>query len=170
MLVPLAAAGPSRCVATWTGPVPGCAIRGEVVATAAGMSEKGAERALRRQLDIVVERTVAATRARVPTMEPAQFVTCAEAIQAAAFVNCFEDAALAVPAFCFVSLDDPTCWPGDVLEVDGLPGWRASEVGRDKMCAAVDARLVAQDYTDLAGRRAICAASCASKAVVSCPQ
>jgi Fe-S oxidoreductase len=32
-----------------------------------------------------------------------------------------------------------------------------------------DARLVAQNYTDLEARRAVCAASCASKTTVRCP-
>lgn len=168
VLASLASAGPSRCVATWTGPVPGCAIRGEVAASATALSEPAAQRALRHALEEAIDRSVAATRARIPSLESAQFVLCAEKIQDAAFVNCFEDATLAEPAFCFVSLDDPACWSGEVLHVEAV-GWVAHRLGRDRMCAAVDKRLVAQDYTDVATRRAICADACAAHTTVRCP-
>jgi hypothetical protein len=168
VLVAGALAGPSRCVATWTGPVEGCALRAEVVASGAGPSEKAAERALHKQLTRVVDRSVAAALARMSLADESQFRGCEDVVQAKAYVNCFEEPALASPAFCFVDLPDPTCWTGEVLQVEDV-AWRALEVGRHKMCAAVDARLVAQNYTDMAARRAICAASCESKTTVRCP-
>jgi hypothetical protein len=164
----LALATPARCVATWTGPVPGCALRGEIVASAAGPNEKAAERALRRQLERVTELSVAAQRTKRATQVDEAFSMCADTVPTRAFVNCFAEPALAAPALCFVELPDPTCWTGEVLQIDAV-GWQAVGTGRDAMCKAVDARLVAQNYTDLEARRAVCAASCASKTTVRCP-
>ena len=49
LLATLAYAEGARCVATWRGPVPGCPIAGDVVASATRGSETTAERAARRQ-------------------------------------------------------------------------------------------------------------------------
>lgn len=168
VLASLASAGPSRCVATWSGPVEGCALRGEVAASGAGLSEKAADRAVRKHLARVVDRSIAASLARMTIADESQFRSCEAVVQAKAYVNCFEDPALAAPSFCFVDLPDPTCWTGEVLQVEDV-GWRALERGRDKMCAAVDARLVSQNYTELPTRRAVCAAACETKTTVRCP-
>lgn len=166
--VSLVSAGPSRCVATWTGPSEGCGIRGEVKAAAAGPSEKAAARAAEKHLAKVAELTAAAQRARSPGRTEQEFAGCAAAVKADAYVNCFADASLADEALCFVELVDPECWNGQVLTVDGV-GWEMVAEGRRQMCEAVDARLVQQNYTDLATRRAVCAAACASKTTVRCP-
>lgn len=168
LLFSVALAGPSRCVATWTGPAPGCAIRAPIVASGAALSEKAARRALAAHLDSVIELTIVASRARLTTLGPAEFAACSDIVSRDAYVNCFEEPALAAPAFCFVGFDDPTCWTGEVLEVEDV-GWRALQGGRDKMCTAVDTRIVSQKYTDEATRRPICAAACASKTTVRCP-
>ncbi len=166
-LLPLALAGPARCVASWTGPAAGCALRGELTASAAGPSEKAAERAVQRQLAKVTELAVAAHRARIPTLGPESFTSCAATVKEDAHVNCFPDEDLAEEGLCFVELADPECWTGQVRQVEGV-GWQVLGAGRDALCRAVDERLVEQNYTDVATRRAVCAASCAAKTTVRC--
>lgn len=173
MLLPLLsalalAADPARCVATYTAsPTAECGLRGEVKASAAGPSEKAAEKATRKQLDKVVDLTVAAQRARIPAMGEDAFAGCRAKVRDDAYVNCFADATLADEALCFVELADADCWTGQVRQVEGT-GWQVANTARDAFCKEVDARLVALNYTDLATRRAVCAASCAAKATVKC--
>lgn len=164
----LAFAEPTRCVSTWQ-PSSGCAIRGEVKATAAAGSENAARKASLRQLREVAKLSVAATRARLPTLPEADFAACDARVIEEAHTSCFADDTLADPeALCFVELKDPECWAGTVLQLDE-GGVGAIAAGREMMCAAVDARLVAQNYTDVATRRVVCKASCAAQTSVSCP-
>ena len=154
---------------SWQGPTTGCAIRGEVKATAAAGSEAGARRAVSRQLGEVANLTAAATRARIPGLTESQFLTCGDEVRDAAHISCLPDESLADPeALCFVELKDPECWSGTVLQLDA-GGVGAVAEGRKQMCEAVDARLVAQNYTDVASRRVICKASCEANTTVSCP-
>lgn len=166
-LVAVALAGPARCAATWTGPAPTCALRGEVKATAAGPSEAAARRALKKEIAEVVRLTVASQRARIPTQVAAEFEGCAAVVTEDAFVNCFADDSLVEASMCFAELDDRQCWTGQVVQVEGV-GWHVLDAGRDAICKAVDERLVTSGWSDLATRRAVCAAACQSRATVRC--
>jgi hypothetical protein len=162
------AADPARCVATWTGPKADCAVRGELTASANGTSRRAAEKAIHKELAVVTERAVAGARLQMPGVAVAEFAGCAARVEKEAFVDCFDAPELAEIRLCFVQLDDPTCWNGDVLNMEGV-AWQMLAKGRKKMCEAVDERLVTQNYLDVATRRAVCAATCEMKTRVSCP-
>lgn len=168
LLLSLAHAEGSRCVATWRGPLPGCAIDGDVVASATRGSSTAAERAARRQLAKVLILTANDLVNRVPYRLPAEYVLCAERTFDEADIDCSAEASSTDGEFCFVTFDDPECWPDDVLTV-GYGGWRAVIDGRTEMCEQVDARLVRLEYADLEERRARCMESCAIRTMVSCP-
>ena len=166
----LAHAEPSRCVAVWTARDKGCAVRGELTANGAAPSENGARKAALRQLDKVLGLSITAQRALSPALGEGDFSTCPADLRENAHVDCFAEAGLAgAENLCFVELADPACWDGTVLSVEGV-GWEMLNVGRQTMCEAVDARLVKLNYTELTTRRAVCAASCASKTTVRCPK
>ena len=165
----LALAGtPVRCVATWTGPKADCALRGELTASANGPSRGAAEKAIKKEIGVVTERAVAGAQLQMPGVPASDFAGCAARVAGEAFVDCFDAPELAEIRLCFVQLDDPTCWNGDVLNMEGV-SWQMLAKGKKKMCEAVDERLVAQNYLDVATRRAVCAATCEMKTKVSCP-
>lgn len=166
LLVPLAMAEPARCVASWTGSSPGCQLRGELRAEVTGPSENSARRSLLRELQRVAEFASTAQQAQIPTMTTADFNACPDTV-ATAFVNCFAEPALSQELLCFVEFADTTCWSGDILHLEEV-GWRALDAGGRRMCAAVDERLVLQDYTDLELRRADCRARCEQRTTVRC--
>lgn len=159
---------PTRCYASWTGPVPGCAIKGKVSATATGPNEQAAERALERQLTTILDLRSQAMMARIPYLAEAAFMVCEEMAATRAFVNCFPEPELAEPAFCFARFNNPDCWTGEVLAVEAV-GWRVLGEGRSRMCGRVDERIVAKGYSDTEKRRATCAASCVAETTVLCP-
>ena len=168
-LAALATAGPLRCVASWSGPVEGCALWGDLQAEASGANERAATRAARRQLEMVAQRSVRAYASRFPQYDQQEFERCAALVRDRSFVNCFPDPALAAAdALCFVELDDTACWGGQVLTVEG-PGWEVLARGRAQMCEAVDAWLVSKSFSDREVMRAWCAASCLARTTVRCP-
>ena len=158
----------ARCVATWRGPVPGCPIDGDIVASATRGSPTSAERAARRQLAKVLDLTAGELVTRVPDKYSAEYVLCTERTLDKADVSCSTELSSTDGEFCFVTFDDPSCWSGEVLTVD-YGGWRAVLDGRSTMCEEVDARLVRLDYTDVEEARARCQESCAMRTNVSCP-
>ncbi|MDP2309166.1 MAG: hypothetical protein Q8P18_24295 [Pseudomonadota bacterium] len=167
-LASLAYAEGARCVATWRGPVPGCPIEGDVVASATRGSTTAAERAARRQLAKVLNLTADDLVDRVPNRYPAEYVLCTERTLDEADIDCSAETSSVDGEFCFVTFDDPECWTGAVLTVD-YGGWRAVIDGRAEMCEQVDARLLRLDYSDTEERRARCQESCAMRTMVSCP-
>ncbi|MES2640761.1 MAG: hypothetical protein V4850_14795 [Myxococcota bacterium] len=164
----LAYAEGARCVATWRGPLPGCPIDGDVVASATRGSATSAERAARRQLAKVLELTADDLVERIPDRYSAEYVLCTERTFDEADVSCSTERASNDGQFCFVTFEDPECWSGEVLTVD-YGGWRAVIDGRVSMCEQVDARLVRLDYSDVEEKRAQCQESCAMRTMVSCP-
>lgn len=159
---------PNRCVVSWSPPASDCAIRTTIDAQGAGPNRKSAERAARRQLEVAIDATALALIARLGTPIPSDFSGCKVAVDSA-YVDCYPDTSLAAAdALCFVTFDDGDCWNGDVMHLE-TTGWKALAMGRDMMCAAVDARIVSQNYTDAVQKQAICKASCATKTVVRCP-
>lgn len=169
LLISLALAGDdaTRCVAEWTGPVEGCALRGPWHFEATSSTEKGARKALKKYVAEATSLAQAAEKERIKTLTDGQFVLCSDALEKA-FVNCFPEPTLDQAGVCFVELKDKDCWNGDVLTVEDV-GWRALAEGRQEMCAAVDAYLVQQNYTDVASRRVQCKSTCTSQTVVRCP-
>ncbi len=164
----LANAGdPYRCVATVAPPVPTCSVHGTFTVTAGAKTEAAATKAARAALAKALVKTADAFLLAQPAADAAELSGCS-AVADTAHVDCFPEAGLKDTKFCFVTLADPECWTGDVLDVEEV-GWKVFEAGTDKICAAVDARLVTQNYTDMAVRRAKCAASCLSQAQVRCP-
>lgn len=168
LLTSVANAGdPYRCVATVAPPVPTCAVHGTFTVTAGAKTEPAATKAARRALGKALVKTAESFQLAQPAADPTELSGCA-AVAEAAHVDCFPDAALKETRFCLVTLADTECWAGDVLEIEEV-GWKVFESGTDKMCAAVDTKLVTQNYTDVAIRRAKCAASCLSQTQVRCP-
>ncbi|GDX83553.1 hypothetical protein LBMAG42_53640 [Deltaproteobacteria bacterium] len=168
LFVSLAHAGdPYRCVATVAPPVPTCAVHGTFTVTAGAKTEAAATKAARAALAKALVKTAESFQLAQPAADPAELAGCS-AVGDAAHVDCFPDAGLKETRFCLVTLADTECWGGDVLELEDV-GWKVFEAGTDKMCAAVDAKLVTQNYTDVAVRRAKCAAACLSQTQVRCP-
>jgi hypothetical protein len=161
------AAEPTRCVATWTPPVPGCALRQPVSALAAGRSEAAARRAVMRQLEENLGALAAALAAEVPGL-PAESLEACPATAADGLVACFVDRELAEERICVVGLRDEACWTGDYLNVRAR-GWEAIEQGREAMCSAVAQRIATLGYAEAGKRQAICQASCQVKTTVVCP-
>ena len=161
------AADPARCVAAWNGAVAGCNVRESFDITAGGASDKAAQKATRSALEAALLAYAAAWKAASPLVDPAETAQCA-AKAASTSVDCFPDPTLADEKFCYATLDDANCWPGDVLKLE-LTGHRSWDQGRKDMCAAVDKHLVAQNYADVEQRRSQCAASCVAKTKVNCP-
>lgn len=167
MSLSFAADPPARCVASWTPPPTGCALRGNIQAQAAGPNRSAAEKATRKQLDAQIDASAAGMMAALGTTSKVDFLDCRNTV-GDAFVDCFPDPALADTSLCFVTFDDAECWTGDVLNLE-TTGWKAVGAGRAEMCRKVDERLVAQNYDDVATRRAVCRASCETKTAVRCP-
>ncbi|MDP2315107.1 MAG: hypothetical protein Q8P41_19565 [Pseudomonadota bacterium] len=169
LLATLAYAEGARCVATWRGPVPGCPIAGDLVASATRGSETTAERAARRQLARVLELTADELVERSGDRYNAEYVLCTERTLEVADVECAGQQSSMDGGLCFVTFDDPSCWPdGEVLTMEN-EGWRAVIDGRQAMCEAVDARLVRLAYRDMEESRIRCQESCVTRAAVSCP-
>lgn len=172
MLLPLFAsflahAEPNRCVATLQLPAEGCVVRGETTVTAAGRTEAAARKAALATLHSALDKAVVALRIAQPGVAPRDLEACSARADKA-FVECFPEPALLGPMFCFVSLDDKDCWSGDVLTLEEK-GLKVFDAGAAMMCKAVDDRLVAQNYADVAVTRAKCAASCVRNVRVRCP-
>jgi hypothetical protein len=157
---------PVRCVAVASTPTPACGLRGSFAITAGGRTEAAATRAAREALARALVQSVSAVAVAQPlsTLDP---VACS-ALADNAHVDCFPDAALAKPQYCFVALEDENCWDSEVITFEDT-GWKAFSRGTKEMCKAVDERLVTQNYTDLERRRAECAASCLKSTTVRCP-
>jgi hypothetical protein len=163
-----ALAGPTRCVAFWTGPAAqGCNLRDTYKAEATALSEAAARKHAVEQLAHVLELAATAQQAVRPALGSADFLLCSD-VAATAFVDCFDEPQLRGRPLCFASFDDPACWTGEPLTVE-VAGVRALAVGRSQMCQAVDDRIVEQAYTDMDVRRAQCAASCEARTTVRCP-
>ncbi|MSQ00675.1 MAG: hypothetical protein EXR71_02145 [Myxococcales bacterium] len=162
-----ALAAPSRCVATLALPVPACSLGGPITVTDAAPAEPAAKRAARNALGHAVQAAVAAIKTESPLFAADLLAGCGEAV-AAATVECFPDARLADEQYCFVSLAEASCWGGEVLTLEDR-GWKVFAAGRSMMCKAVDDRLVARNFADVAIVRARCAAVCASQVQVRCP-
>lgn len=169
LLAALALAGDdsTRCVAQWTGPVEGCQLRGSWDFSATASTEKGARKALQRHMNEVIDRAKKAEISRVNTLTEGQFILCEDVVPKA-FVNCFPEPHLDQDLMCFAELKDRDCWNGEILPVEDI-GWRALQVGRSQMCAAVDRHIVTQGYTDAEARRVACASTCMAETVVRCP-
>jgi hypothetical protein len=161
------AADPVRCVATLSTPTEGCMIRDTLSLTAGGRTEAAATKAARAALKDALGKAGEAFRRLQPAANPKDLLAC-DALVETAHVDCFPDAGLAQPKYCFVTLDDADCWDGDVLELEDT-GWKVFDAGRKTMCAAVDERAVKQAYGDVETRRAKCAASCTGHTQVRCP-
>lgn len=168
LLLSLAFAEPVRCTATWSTAVSGCQVRGPVRAEATAGGEASARDRVLAQLAEELALFGVAARLRSPMLAEADFARCGEVAEAGAMVSCFPEPALVGTHLCFADLAAAECWNGDVLSFEA-PGVRAQELGRRQMCAAVDARLVAQNYTGLPLRRATCAARCEAETRVRCP-
>ena len=117
-------------------------------------------------MEEIVGLAVQARLSRVIALNEGAFHTCYDAA-ATAYVNCFPEPVLAEVKLCFVQLEDKECWPGDLFNFESV-AWRALTRGREMMCDAVDARLVAQAYTDTEVRRVECRARCEAKVLVRC--
>ena len=166
-LVALAFAGPTRCVATFTPPPTGCALRGPITLTSAAPSEAGAKRAVLSALRNAVDKAGGALIMANSNFGGSDIAGCGPAADAA-FPECFPEPALSAVQYCFVTLADTACWSGDVLELEDK-GWKVFDASRAQMCAAVDAAIVAKNYPDVTLRRAQCEASCLAATVVRCP-
>ena len=158
---------PTKCVATVTAPVASCALHGTFTVMAGGKTEVAATRAARAALDVALEKSTDAARIAQPGTERSAHEGCGT-VANTAHVDCFPDATLKEPKFCVVTLAEPDCWNGDVLELEDT-GWKVFVAGTAQMCAAVNLRLTQQNYTDVEVRRAKCAAACLSQTVVRCP-
>ncbi|MBM4390550.1 MAG: hypothetical protein FJ090_05470 [Deltaproteobacteria bacterium] len=168
MLLSVATAGePNRCLAAWSGTAEGCNVRETFDIASGGSSEKSAEKATRAALEAALRAYTIYRKLQSPLADPAETASC-DARAADAHVNCFPDATLADPKYCYVALDSAECWTGEVIKFE-LTGYKAWDRGRKDMCAAVDKHLVAQNYTELELRRTKCAAECAAHTKVNCP-
>ena len=167
LLVALAAADPVRCTVAWTTPVAGCQVRGPLRVDATANAEKGARADAADALAEVLALAGTAARLRAPALAVADFESCRDAA-ARVVATCFPEPTLVGTRLCFADLAAPECWDGDVLHYE-IAGVRALEEGRERMCAAVDARLVALAYTDTELRRASCRVRCEAETRVRCP-
>ncbi len=168
LFISAALAEPTRCIATWNGPAPsGCGLHETYKVEATAQSEGAARKAAVTQLAKVLVLDSDAHRIARPALGTSEFVRC-EAAATQAFVDCFAEPALAGQPLCFATFDSPQCWSGEpfTLEVRGV---RALDVGRARMCNAVDDRILAQGYSDTVTRRAKCRAECEAKTAVRCP-
>lgn len=162
------AADPQVCVATWSGAVEGCQVREAFEVSGGGRTVAAAEKSTRAALSKALSKYGLAWRIDAPLLDPADLAACGAKAEAA-HAECFPVPTGNTPAYCFVTLDDASCWDGEVLNLE-LPGWKAPDSARTLMCDAVDKRLLAQNYTDVDKLRVKCAASCAAKTKVNCPQ
>lgn len=161
------AGDPQVCVATWAGPVEGCQVREAFELSAGGRTVAAAEKATRSAMAQALSKYGLAWRIDSPLVDPAELSACTAKAEAA-HAECFPVPTGTKPAYCFVTLDDPTCWDGEVLNLE-LPAWKAPDAARTLMCDAVDERLIAQNYADVDKLRVKCVASCAAKTKVKCP-
>lgn len=160
------AGDPVRCVASLQAPSPTCGLTAEFTINAGGLTESAATRAARQALQRAVDSSIKAAQAIYPH-EVRDAPGCRAAAETA-HVDCFPDAALAKPQYCFVAFENRGCWTDDVLTVE-VAGWKVFTHGTNEMCKAVDARLVAQNYIDVQHRRVQCAAACLRETKVTCP-
>ena len=158
---------PQRCVATWAGATEGCQIRDSFEVSGAGRTADAAEKDARDALAKALSKYGLAWRIDSPLVDPKELSEC-QAKSDAAHTECFPIPTGNSPAYCFVTLDDATCWDGEVLNLE-LPGWKVPDAAREMMCAAVDKRLVEKNYTDVDKQRVKCEAVCAAKTKVNCP-
>lgn len=158
---------PAWCVASWQAPEPGCAIEGRIVSSAAGPSLEAAEAAARKRLGRVAN-LAADDLVGNQFAAPAQVGYCEALARENAEVSCSDVQSASDGDYCFVTFEDADCWDGTVLTVE-RGGWQAVVRGRQRMCAAVDAREVRQNYGNVDERRTRCAERCATGVVVSCP-
>lgn len=160
------AADPQVCVATWAGAVEGCQIRDTFEVSGGGRTLAAAEKNTKTALDKALHKYGLAWRIDSPLVDPSELDQCAPKAEAA-HAECFPVPTGTAAAYCFVTLEDPTCWDGEVLNLE-LPGWKAPDAARSLMCEAVDKRIIAQNYTDVDKQRVKCAASCTAKTKVKC--
>ena len=164
----VASAGePSRCVAAWAGAVEGCNIRQTFEVAGGGANEAAATKSAREALKDALHKYTMAWRLSAPLADPKEVAAC-DAKADAAHAECFPVPTKNEKAYCFITFADTACWDGEVLNVE-TQDWKAPDAGRKLMCAAVDKRVVEQNYSGVDQRRADCAASCAGNTKVNCP-
>ncbi len=157
------AAPPVRCEAIWIGPVRHCGLQGEWAATGAGRREESAKKSAVIRLVRAVHAAAELDAIRRPLAgtDPAR---CAAKAEETARVICFPEPSLAQKRHCYVDLPVENCGAFPMFEIDGV-GWKVSEKGRDRMCKAVEKRLLLADPAT----RARCRSRCAQDARVRCP-
>ncbi len=175
LLLALAAARadePARCEAVFAGPVKGCPIVGDFAATGFGPGEERAGRNAVRRLVGVVDAALALRSAEAenrggsPVPEEARRA-CPAAVARSARLSCFPEPDFGDAGLCFVQLDDPDCWRGLPVQVEGRR-WKVAESGRDELCAEVDVELAARGDDPV--HRAACRLRCLEHARVACPR
>jgi hypothetical protein len=162
---------PARCEAVFLGPTEGCALRGSWAASGFGKSEEQARKNALDRLAAALEAGAAEKAAKAAGTlasvdAEAQQRTCPDAGVEAARVHCYLEPEMEEKRLCFATFDDSGCWRRRMVDLTG-PMWKAHEIGRDRVCAAVDDALAAEDAPD--ERRHGCQARCQQEARVRCP-
>jgi len=161
--------GPVRCEAILTAPVEDCPLSGHWAASGFGRRESQARSHALERLEALI---AAEAEVRVSRIAPgaataqvrATVRSCPRRVADEARVHCFAEPSLAEERLCFASFEDDTCWPGPLLDMQGV-AWKMMETGRDEVCEALAATL-ADAAPD---ERARCEARCLQLSRVRCP-
>lgn len=173
LLLSVALAGeplPGRCEAVFMGPVEECSLPGSWVASGFGRTESQARRhALARLSDALqfgaAARAAKATDTVAQPGADAEVRSCPRVGADAARVHCYPAAELVETRLCFASFEAPDCWPGDMLDLEGV-AWKMMESGRDNVCRSLAASLTGASEE----QQASCQARCQQQARVRCPR
>jgi hypothetical protein len=159
---------PTRCVARWQGPTPGCALNEAVTVEGLGVSEKAARKRALANLETAAEFSrihKAATLpggARVVFLEASR--SCGE-VADRAVLSCFPEPHLAKARYCWLQIDEDLCARSQGFFVASKP-WVAGEQVRREICGEPPDDPFGEDEVTLG--EAACQAGCWQRGKLSC--
>ncbi|MFH1464954.1 MAG: hypothetical protein ABIO70_11275 [Pseudomonadota bacterium] len=157
---------PSRCIARWQGPVPGCGLRDPVSTEGLGSSERGAERQARHNLAMAVAAARVAKAASLPPgareLMIAESAGCARTAPDTAKVTCFPEPLLRTVRYCSLELTGGDCAVSEGFTLDGR-AWKAGERAREDICGIPE-----EDPLQVEAAEAVCRAACWGQARLKC--
>ncbi len=160
---------PTRCMARWQGPGPGCTLQEGVSAEALGSSERTALKAVLRNLAMATEAARIHKASGLPAGARTLFLdsseACAEAAVEGAVTTCFPEPHLRSARYCWLEIELDLCGQSHGFFLDTKP-WVDGEAARRDTCGEPPDDPFGEDPVD--ERTAACQATCWQQGKLSC--
>lgn len=160
---------PTRCIARWQGPGPGCTLQDAVSAEALGVSERAALKQVLKNLSVAAEAARVHKAAGLPPGARSLFLdsseSCGETAVEGAVTTCFPEPHLRTARYCWLEIELDLCNMSQGFFLDTKP-WVDGESSRSTICGEVPDDPFGEDPVEL--RSAACQAACWQQGTLRC--